>query len=105
MPVLGRTCQAAHFQSEEDADVIERNLGEDAPEAMTSVVGTTAFAEIVVNNHHAFAWPTEGDGVVGECILSSCRFGMLQNLLGRRLPHIDDGLPIQMSGQNLRRTP
>jgi hypothetical protein len=90
VPVLTGTGQATHLQAEDDANMIQTNLGKQTLEAK-AVLGTpTAQAKVVVDDFDAISGPTEGFGTLGEAVLAIGRFAVLESLVRGRLADIND---------------
>ena len=90
MPVLAGPGQSAHLQAEDQADAVERELGQESLESRASLGRLAALAEIVVDDDHLIARPSQLDGTVGEGVLPRGGFAMVEDLLGRGLPDVDD---------------
>jgi hypothetical protein len=96
--------QAAHLQAEDQADVVEGDLGQQALEAQATLDGLAAAPQVVVDNQDAVARPAQGTGAVGQGVLAGGRFDVLEDLLGSRLSDVDDGETVEVPGLELGRT-
>ncbi len=59
MPVLAGAGQAAHLQAEDEADVIQSDLGQKSLEAEAALGGLAAEAEVVVDDGNVLGWPAQ----------------------------------------------
>ena len=103
MPILARAGQPAHLQAEDQPDMVQADLGEQALEAEPVVGRGPALALILVNDENAFRRPTEFDGPIDESILAIGRLPIGGDLLWGGLADVDDGQSIEMPGLDLRR--
>src|SRR5947209_2185237 len=105
MPILARPGQPAHLDAEDDADVIEADLGQEALEAEPAFRGPAAAPLVLVDDDHPVRRPAQGDGAASQVVLQCGRLAMLEHLLGGGLPHIDDRQPVEVAGPDLARPP
>jgi hypothetical protein len=90
IPVLGRTRQATDFQAQDDADVVQGDLGEQPLKAGTVFNSPATRPLVVVDDLDALAWPAERGGVISEGILTLSGFLMVEDLLRAGLANVDD---------------
>src|SRR4051794_2520664 len=90
IPVLRRAGQATQFESQDQADMVQAHLGEQALKAGALLDGAAAPALILVDHHDAFPRPTKGRGIIGQGILTLPRFLVIKDLLRAGLADIDD---------------
>ena len=93
--------QAAGLQAEDDADVVQTQLGQDMLEAQPPFGGLTAAPLVHIHDLDAVARPTEGNGQVGQGILPGRRLLVLSHLLRARLTDINNGFTSQMVIEDL----
>ena len=105
MPILARPRQPAHLDAQDDADVIEADLGQESLEAEPALRGLAAVPLVLVDDDHPVRRPAQGDGATSQVVLQGGRLAMLEHLLGGGLPHIDDRQPIEVPGPDLARSP
>src|SRR4051812_10815992 len=101
MPILARAGQPAHLQAEDQPDMVEADLGEQALETESVLGGGPALALILVDDENAFGWPTELDSPIYEGVLTVGGFPVLGDLLRGGLADVDDGQPVEMPGLDL----
>ena len=82
MPVFVVAGDAAHFDPEDQPDMLHGNFGQDALESAPLVGGPAAESLIVIDDQDAIPGPSPGGSVVGEGILPFPRFAMVEDLLG-----------------------
>jgi hypothetical protein len=103
VPILARPRQSAHLQPEDEADVVEAHLGEQALEAEAALGAGPAAPLVLVDDEDAVGGPTEFHSAVGEGVLPLRGLGVATNLLGGGLTHVDDGCAFQMPCLDLPR--
>src|SRR5262245_18062952 len=59
VPVLAGARQSAHLQAEDEADVIQSDLGQQSLEAEAALGGLAAEAEVVVDDGNVLVWPAQ----------------------------------------------
>ena len=101
MPVLVGARQAAHLQAEDDADVVQADLGEQVLEAEPALGRLPAAPLVLVHDFHAALGPAQGGGPMHQAVLPVRRLAVLEHLLGRRLPDVDDRFALQVPGPDL----
>src|ERR1700682_4550484 len=101
MPVLVGAGQAAHLQSEDDADVVQADLGEQVLKAESALDRLAAPSLIFIDDFHTALRPAQGGGAMYEGVLAIRRLAVIEHLLGRGLPDVDDGLTLQVPGSDL----
>ena len=105
MPVLVRPGQPARLDAQDDADVVQRDLGEEALEAEPPLGGLGAESLILVDDDDAILRPSQGRGPAAEVVLQRGRLAMLEDLLRAGLAHVDDRRPIEVPRPDLARPP
>src|SRR5262245_42331451 len=103
MPVLAGAGQAAHLQAEDQADVIQSDLGQQSLEAEAALGGLAAEAGVVVDDGNVVGWAGQSGRAIHECILTSGGLLMPEDLLGRGLADVDEGGTVAMPGPDFRR--
>jgi hypothetical protein len=93
--------QAGHLDPQDQAHVIEADLGHQALEAGPAIGRGGGAAEIVVDDQDALRCPSQGLGALNQSVLQARRLLMGQHLLGRRPADGDDGQPLQVPGVEL----
>ena len=101
VPVLVGARQAAHLQAEDDADVVQADLGEQVLEAEPALGRLPAPPLVFVHDLDAALGPAQGGRPVDQAVLPARRLAVVEHLLGRRLPDVDDRLPLQVPGPDL----
>src|SRR5262249_53367709 len=91
-----------HLQAEDEADVVETDLGHEALEAVASFGRRRTAALVFIDDEDAVGGPAEVHRPAGESVLSLRGLGVLANLLGRGLSHVDDGKAVEVTGLDLR---
>ena len=81
MPVLVGARQPAHLQAEDQPDVVEGDLGQQALEAGPPLDRLATLAEVVVDGEDPVARPAQRHGPVGQGVLA-----------GGGLPVVEDPL-------------
>ncbi len=104
MPIAVGAGQAAHLQAEDQADVVEGDLGQESLEAGPPLDRLAAPAQVLVDGRDPVACPAEGDGAVGQGILPGGGLLMVADLLRRGLADVDEGRAIEVPGPELGRT-
>ncbi len=100
MPVLVGTCQAAHLQAEDNADVVQADLGEQVLEAKSPLDRLPAPPLVLVHNFHTVLGPAQRGRAMHQAVLPVCRLAVLKHLLGGRLSDVDDRLALQVPGSD-----
>ena len=103
VPVAVGAGQPAHLQAEDQADVVEGDLGQEPLEAGPALDRLAALAQVVVDRRDAVAGPAEGDGAVGQGVLAGGGLLMVDHLLGRGLADVDEGRAVEVPGPELGR--
>src|SRR5205085_4337436 len=103
MPVLVRTRQPAHLQTENDADMIEADFSEQTLKAEPAFHALAALTLVLIDQQHAFLGPPQRQGSLSKRVLPSRRFAMFLDLLHRRLADINDRLTLEVPSANLAR--
>ena len=101
VPVLAGPGQPAHLQPEDQPHPIQGDLGEQPLEPRPAFDRLPALAQVVVDHLDLGPRPAQVDGPVGQGILAGGGFLMVEDLLRRRLPDVDDGGPVEMPGLEL----
>jgi hypothetical protein len=70
VPILARAGQPAHLQAEDQPDMVEADLGEQALEAEPSFGRGAALALVLVDDEDALGKPAELDRAVDEGVLA-----------------------------------
>jgi hypothetical protein len=83
MPVLVRARQAAHLQAEDDADMVEADLGQQILKTEPSGDALPAAPLVFVDDFDTVLRPTQYGGALDQGVLPVRRFPMLEHLLGR----------------------
>ena len=96
MPVATGARQARHLDAENDADVVQSDLRNQALEAGPAFDRLPLTAEIVIDHNHLVGGPAELDGTLDQAILEPGRLLITLDLLRCRLTHVDDGEAFQM---------
>ena len=68
-----------------------RDLGQQALEAEPDVGRASAQPEVLIDHEDALGRPAQGAGVIGQGVLPSEGFPVLEHLLRRRLADVHDG--------------
>ena len=103
MPVAVGAGQPAHLQAEDQADVVEGDLGQEPLEAGPALDRLAAPAQVVVDGGDAIGRPAEGDGPAGQGILAGGGLLVIDHLLGRGLADVDEGRAVEVPGPELGR--
>jgi hypothetical protein len=98
MPVLVRACQPRHLHPQDDADMIQAHLPDQALEARSPLGATPGFAQILINDQDTGSLPSQCLGAIDQAILQPRGLLMVQDLLDGGLAHIDDCKPLAMEG-------
>lgn len=96
MPVFARPRQPAHLQAEDQPDAIGTDFRQQPLKAAAPLRRTAALSLVFVNHLDRRTRPAQGRRAIDQGILPRRRLAMLQHLLLRRLPHVDDRQPRQM---------
>ena len=83
IPVLRRAGQAAQFESQDQAHMVQADLGEQALKAGSLFDSPAAPALVLVDHHDALPRPTERGGIIGQGLLTLPRFLVVKDLLRR----------------------
>ena len=70
IPILGRAREPAQFEPQDQADVVQGELGEEALETEPLPGGPAAAALVLVDDQDPILRPTEGRGVVRQGVLT-----------------------------------
>ena len=100
IPIQAVASEPRDLQPEHDPHLAQRQQGDQPLVAWPVAALSTREAEIVVDHQAPLRRPAERLRAVGKLVLPQSAFGMLLDLDRRRLPHIDDGQPIQMAWLN-----
>ena len=100
IPVLGRPGEATEFESENQTDVVHRDLGEQSLKARPVIRGPAAPALILVDHQNPVSGPAERRRVVGEGVLPLPGFGVIEDLLGTGLADVHDRELVEMTVGN-----
>ena len=84
--------------------MLQGNFGEEALEPAAPVGGASAHPLIVVDDQDAIPGPSQGGRMVGQGVLPFPRFAMVEDLVGIRLAHVDDGQAIEVPVEDLGRS-
>ena len=98
MPILVGTCQAAHLQAEDNADMVQADLGEQVLKAQPPLDRLPAPSLVLVHNFHTVLGPAQRRCPMHQAVLPVCRLAVLKHLLGRRLSDVDDRFTLQVPG-------
>ena len=98
VPILARACQSAHFQPEDQSDVIEADFGQQPLETEPPLGRSSTASLVFVDDEDAIRWPAEVGGSVREAILSVGRFAMFRDL--PTFPYIGGALDIVWNSPN-----
>lgn len=71
MPVFARPRQAAHFQPKHDSNVLHCDFRQELLKSLAIVGATPTQTEILIDHQDAVGMPSERDGMIAKCILSS----------------------------------
>jgi hypothetical protein len=102
VPILVVAGNPAHLDAEDQADVIQGNLGQEALEAAPAVGRPAALSLVVVDDQDAIPRPPQGGGVIGEGVLPLPRLAVVEHLLGVGLAHVDDRESVEVGIEDLR---
>src|SRR5262249_25160797 len=70
VPVLATACQAAHLQTQDEADVVEGDLGQSTLEAEPPFgIGATQTL-VFVDDEYPVSWPAQEHGAIDQAVLS-----------------------------------
>src|SRR5437773_5401850 len=89
MPVAVVAGQARGIQTQDQSRLAQTDLANQTLEAVPFSAGCPGFAEVIVNDGDALAWPAERDGAIHQVILKFGDLLMLANLTGRGLANIN----------------
>src|SRR2546423_1516670 len=104
MPVLVGTRQPAHLQAENDADMIDRHLGQQ-PLKSGSILGIAAALTLIfVDDLNPISGPSQSNGVIDQSVLAQPGLAVFQNLLRARLADVNKRQSLQMPALDLRGT-
>ena len=101
MPVAVRPRQPAHLQAEDQADVVQRHLGQEALEAGPPLDRLAAPAEVVIDGGDAIGRPSEGDRPTRQRILACGGLLVVAHLLGCGLADVDECRAVEVPGPEL----
>src|SRR3954454_14792747 len=91
MPIAVVARQPRGIEAEHQPGIAQPDLGNQPLEAVPFGARRPRFAEILVDDADALAWPAEPDGTVDKAILQFGAFLVLADLVDRGLAHIDIG--------------
>ena len=103
VPVPARPCQARHLDSEDEADVAEADLGDQALEPGPTLDGLAGAPEVVVDHDHALARPAEVHGPLDQGVLEAGGLLVALDLLGRGLADVDHRQTLAVTAADLVR--
>src|SRR5258708_297615 len=89
MPVAVVAGQARGIQTQDQSSLAQTDLANQTLEAVPFSAGCPGFAEIIVNDGTAPAWPPERDGAIHQVILKLGTLLMLADLTRRGLANIN----------------
>jgi hypothetical protein len=104
VPIAGRPREPAHLQPQDQPDVVHRDLGEQALEAMPPVGFLGALPLVVVDDQDPIAGPPQGQGVVDQLVLSLARLLVVEHLLRAGLADVDDRQAVEVPVSDLGRS-
>jgi hypothetical protein len=81
MPVFIGSRQSTQLDSQNDADVIKAQFGQEALKATSTFRGRTALTLIFVDHLNAFRRPTKPQGQLDKRVLPSSRLSMVEYLV------------------------
>src|SRR5205807_9926112 len=88
-------------QSQDDADLIEGDLGQQRLKARPALGAGAAVALVFVDDGDNVAGPAQPDGPLRQGILPLGGLAVVEDLLGRGLADIDDGAAVEVMGLDL----
>src|SRR4051794_33966998 len=94
MPVTTRAGEARHLDTEHQADPPQPDLGDEPLEAEAAFRRGAGSPLVLIDHGDPLARPSQQHGVVDQGILEAGGLLMTLDLLGGRLPDVDDGQPI-----------
>ena len=100
IPIGAVAGQTLDFNGEDDPHFTQRHLGDDVFEALALMDGGAANPQVGVDNFNGFGGPTQAQGSLLERILKSQALLIGQDLMGARLPNVNDGFASQMAGRD-----
>jgi hypothetical protein len=104
MPIFVVAGDAAHLDPEDHPDVLHGNFGEEALKSASQVGCASAHPLIVIDGQDAIPGPSQCGRMVGQGVLPFPRFAMVEDLVGIRLAHVDDGEAIEVPIEDLGRS-
>lgn len=103
LPVTAVAGEARYFPRRDRTDLAEADFGYHSVESGTCDAACGRAAEIVIDRLDAR--PAECHQAIAHRTLQGAALTIVQNLMGRGLPHIQDRLALQMVGPDLLMSP
>src|SRR5262249_13546403 len=100
IPIFVVAGDVAHLDSQDQADMLHGNFGEDSLKTTPFVGGPAALSLIVVDDQNPIPGPSPSYRQVGEGVLPFPRFAMSEDLLGIGLAHVHDEEEIEVAIQD-----
>ena len=101
MPVPARAGQPRHLQAQHQPHMPHRELRDQPREPGPLGRIRRRPPQVLIDHHHPGGGPAQRDRPVGQPVLQPRRLAVVQDLLARRLPDVDDRQPVTMPALDL----
>ena len=98
VPVGGVTRESRDLEPQHDTGASHPDIGHELLETFPFDRGGTRLAEISIDNDDPIVWPAQRDRALAERILAFGTLGVLKHLPDRRLPDIQVGAALEVTG-------
>src|SRR5215468_8484372 len=98
MPVLARARQAAHLDTQHEADVVQADLGQEPLEPQPAFSGRRAAALVLVDDEDPLLRPAQRDRSLRQGVLKLLRLAIARDLLRSRLANVNDRQALEVAG-------
>jgi hypothetical protein len=101
VPVAAGARETRHLDAQDQAHVAKADLGHKTLEPWTVQGRSSRPAKVVIDNDHLLLFPAKLAGAISQRVLQPCGLLVLLHLAHRRLPDVDDRLPVTVPGLDL----